>query len=124
VRVFILEGEGGFVSVVPVSDEEPLWVHDFLQAGDDGGVGDGPEAMELVIAVCGLEEGWGGLGLFEDGVDAVFGIGIEREDKSELGFRGAEQFEAVRAGGREGVLVGQDAVAEFFQAGEGDHACA
>jgi hypothetical protein len=90
-----------------VGDDELLVGHGADDEIEDGGVVDGPEAMEDAVVVGDFDFGSAAL-REEELLDALDGIGVEHEDLAEVGTGGAEQIQAVGFRFGKGLLMAED----------------
>ncbi len=98
-------GAGGLVAVVAVGDQQLGAGEALDHRGDDGRVGDPPDAVDGAVGVGDLAPGLGR----EGGLDQRPGVlGREREDRREVQVRGPRQFEPVDERAGVGALVGAD----------------
>src|SRR5690348_7152424 len=95
---FIAVGQSGFVSVMAVGDDELVFLHRRLNGGGTDGIRDHPQAVHDAVFIAEMASRSGGLGGFEDCVDALPGIRVEHEELASMCARVAKEFEAVRLG--------------------------
>ena len=114
--LFVAEGEGGFVAMVAVGDDEMLVGHEFDDGGDATGIGNTPEAVLDSVLVA--ESGGGLVWEFADGIGVAF---VKHEDLAAVGAGGAKEIEAVgfRLGERLFVAV-DDVVGVVLKTKESD----
>ena len=116
---------GRLVAVVAVGDEDRLGAHDGRKLGDRRDVGHRPEAMDDAQVVGGHQRRLFGRGRVQKVLGLALGIGIQSEDRAEVGLGDDGEHEAIDLGRRQGLFVREDlALAEPGEALAADEAAA
>ena len=119
-------GDGGFVAVVAVGDDELFVGHGGDDEVDEVRVGEAPDAVDDVVLVGDFEVGGGApVGVEDEVFGGEGGVGVEHVDLLAVGAGGFEEGEAVGLVLGEGLLVAvDDLVGVVVEVAEGDEAAA
>ncbi len=125
IRIFspqlITVDDRGLVTMMTVGDQQGLVVEQIVGLADDQRVGHLPEAMANSFVVDDLDFGLAFPLLARQGFNHAAGIGIERENRAEIGAARLEQIEAIGLGTGEGFFVRlDDAGGKLLQPIEGN----